>query len=194
MKIINLTENSKQYTSNVYLVLGTWNSIDDINTLIDVGSDETIIKKIEDINTGLGKKKVDQVILTHSHSDHAALLPRIKETFNPKIHAFNSHQKGIDHILKDGDFLRIGEQQFEIFHISAHSYDSICLFGKDDGVLFAGDTSFPIQFENTVLKKENVEVLLRLQSQNIKKVYPGHGPPHEFTDRTFQSIKNKEKV
>ena len=140
---MNLTEDSKQYTSNVYLVLGTWNTIDDINTLIDVGNDENIIEKIENINTGLGKKKIDQVILTHSHSDHSAILPAIKKAFNPRICAFNSHLQGIDKILRDGNIIRIGEQQFEVFHITAHSYDSICLFGKDEGILFSGDTTFP---------------------------------------------------
>ncbi len=40
MKIINLSENSTMCTSNVYLVLGTWNNPDNINTLIDVGSEE----------------------------------------------------------------------------------------------------------------------------------------------------------
>ena len=71
MKIMNLTKNSKMYTSNVFLVLGAWKTVDDVNTLIDVGRDKSIIRKIENINTGLGKKKIDQVILTHSHSDHA---------------------------------------------------------------------------------------------------------------------------
>jgi len=194
MKITNLTENSKQYTSNVFLVLGTWNTVDDINTLIDVGSDIAIISKIENINTGLGKKKIDQVIITHSHSDHAALLENIKAAFNPRICAFNSHLKGIDQILKDGDKLRIGEQQFEVFHITAHSYDSICLFGEEEGILFSGDTTFPIEFENEVLKKENEYVLARLKEKNIKMVYPGHGEIHNYSNKEFQIIKSKENV
>jgi len=194
MKIMNLTENSKLYTSNVYLVIGTWNTLDDINTLIDVGSDVSIIQKIESINTGLGKKKVDQVILTHSHSDHAAILPRIKEAFNPRICAFNSHLKGIDQILRDGDILRIGEKQFEVFHISAHSYDSICLLGEDEGILFSGDTTFPIQFENAVLKKENDYVISRLKEKNITAVYPGHGAFQLYSDNKFMATKNKENI
>jgi glyoxylase-like metal-dependent hydrolase (beta-lactamase superfamily II) len=189
MKITNLTENSKLYTSNVYLVLGTWNTVEDINTLIDVGSDIATIQKIENINTGLGKNKVDQVIITHSHSDHAAILLAIKIAFKPQICAFNSHLKGIDKILRDGDVLRIGEQLFEVFHISAHSYDSICLFGETEGILFAGDTSFPIEFENDVLKNENAHVLSRLQEKTIKIIYPGHGSAHFCTNGKFQLIK-----
>lgn len=192
MKIINLTENSKLYTSNVYLVLGTWNTVDDINTLVDVGSDETIIKKIEAINTGLGKKKIDQVIVTHSHSDHSAILPAIKEVFNPKILAFNSHLKGVDQILRDGDVVRIGEKQFEVFNITSHSHDSICLFCEDEGILFAGDTSFPIEFENDTLYEENAAVLARLQSKHIKMEYSGHGPPRDFNHKTFRLLKNKK--
>jgi len=46
MKITNLTADSKLYTSNVFLVLGEWNTIDDITTLIDVGYDLSIINKI----------------------------------------------------------------------------------------------------------------------------------------------------
>ncbi len=189
MKIINLTEESKIYTSNVFLVMGSWNTIDDITTLIDVGSDEMIINKIESINTGLGKKKVDQVILTHSHSDHSAMLTKVKEAFNPRVCAFNSHMKGIDRILRDGDIVRIGEQYFEVFHITSHSYDSICLYGENEGILFAGDTTFPIEFENDILKKENEQVISRLCEKKISIVYPGHGPHHDFSNLIFKIIK-----
>jgi glyoxylase-like metal-dependent hydrolase (beta-lactamase superfamily II) len=186
MKIISLNEDSKIYTSNVFLIMGTWNTIDDINTLIDVGSDENIINKIESINTGLGKKKIDQVVLTHSHSDHSSLLPKIKEKFSPEVCAFNSHMKGIDKILRDGDMLKIGEQYFEVYHITAHSYDSICLYGEEEGILFAGDTTFPIEFENEVLRNENENVLSRLSEKKVKIVYHGHGPFHEYTHMNFK--------
>ncbi|MBN2484370.1 MAG: MBL fold metallo-hydrolase [Bacteroidales bacterium] len=192
MKIINLTEDSKRYTSNVFLVLGTWNAVDDANTLIDVGSDENIIGKIGAINTGLGKKKVDQVILTHSHSDHSAILPIIKEAYNPIVYALNPHIKGVDRLLADGMVLRIAEQYFEVFHITAHSCDSVCLYCKTDGVLFAGDTSFPIEFENNRLKAENEQVLKRLAKMNIKTVYPGHGAPRQYANNQFRIIKEKQ--
>ena len=48
MKIINLTEGSSIYTPNVYLVTGTWNALDDVNTLVDVGMDQAIVKRINE--------------------------------------------------------------------------------------------------------------------------------------------------
>jgi len=174
VKIINLTENSKLYTSNVFLVLGDWNTIDDVNTLIDVGSDENIINKIENINTGLGKKKVDQVIITHNHSDHAALLPIIKEVFNPKIYAFDSHLKGVDQVLWDGYVLRIGEKQFEVFHTPIHSSDSICLFCREGGILFAGDTPIPNDLQMDISKNSYSAKFLE-NWDFVKTIYFGHG-------------------
>jgi glyoxylase-like metal-dependent hydrolase (beta-lactamase superfamily II) len=189
MKIYNLTEESKIYTSNVFLVLGDWNTIDDVNTLIDVGSDLQIINKIENFHTGLGKNKIDKVILTHSHSDHVALLPEIKKVFNPKIFAFNSHLKGVDFQIKDGDVLRIADRDFEVFHITSHSYDSICLYCEQDEVLFAGDTNFPIEFENPMLEAENSYILSRLIGKPVRFVYNGHGPIQDFTNKRFKLAK-----
>jgi glyoxylase-like metal-dependent hydrolase (beta-lactamase superfamily II) len=186
---MNLTEDSKLYTSNVFFVLGEWNTLDDLNTLIDVGSDPMVIHKLNKMNVGLGKRKVDQVIITHSHSDHVAILPDIIEAYNPKIYGFNVHLKGVGHPLRDGDKLRIGEKMFEVIHITAHSYDSICLFCEEDGILFAGDTYFPIEFENQILKNENAYALSRLQGKTIKQLYNGHGAFQDYSNRKFQLLK-----
>lgn len=176
MKIMNLTEDSTLYTSNVFFIMGEWNTLSDLNTLVDVGSDIKIIDRLEKMNTGLGKHKVDQVIITHSHSDHIAILPEIIKAFHPKVYAFNTHVKGITHTLADGDRIRIGDEFFEVFHLSAHSYDSICLFNDQTGILFAGDTHFPIEFENQALQMENALAISRLKMKTIKKIYYGHGP------------------
>ena len=52
MKVLKLTGNTKIYTGNSYLVLGNWNRLDDVNTVVDAGSDGSIIHDIEEINTG----------------------------------------------------------------------------------------------------------------------------------------------
>lgn len=112
MKIYNLTENSKVYTSNVYLVTGSWNSIDDINTLVDVGRDLSILEMIMDIPTGVGKKRVEKVVLTHNHFDHTSMLANVKRVFEPRVYAYSKALEGVDRILKDGETVRMGGPVF----------------------------------------------------------------------------------
>lgn len=185
MKISNLTSDSLMYTSNTFYIQGEWNTLDDVNTLIDVGSDPIILSKLEMLNGGLGKHKIDQVIITHNHSDHVAMLSAIKEKYNPKIYAFDTHLKHVDHALCDGDKLRIGEMNFEVFHLTAHSSDSICLYCETNGILFAGDTTFPLEFENRALKDENAYPISRLNGKRISKIYYGHGPEIDYSSRKF---------
>lgn len=177
MKILNLTNNSKIYTSNVYLVTGTWNAIEDVNTLIDVGRDPAVIEKITNASTGVGKKRVEQVILTHSHYDHASLLPLIREIFNPVAYAFSPFLEGVDNLLKDGEMLKAGDRMFEVIYTPGHSNDSICLYCEEDHVLFAGDTAVLITSYNSSYGDDFVHALERLSRREIHSIYFGHGEP-----------------
>lgn len=182
MKILNLTADSKIYTSNVYLIMGEWNTLDDLNTLIDVGQDIEIFNKIDSLNSGLGKNKVDQVILTHSHYDHAGIIDQVIQKYSPKVFAFNKNVVGITKQLIDGDKIKVGDSIFEVFHITTHSSDSICLYSEQLGIMFSGDTQFPLDSEN----QKSIE---RMKKINISKIYPGHGNVIEFNGKKFNLIK-----
>ncbi len=194
MKIINLTSDSKIYTSNVYFLLGDWKGVDDVNTLIDVGRDPSIIEKIKGLDTGVGKKKVDKVILTHGHFDHASLLPAIKAEFAPEAYAFHSNN-GTSHTLRDGQALRLADRWFEVIHTPGHTSDSICLYCAQDGVLFSGDTSLIITAMDGSYQEDFVVALEKIARRNIKAIYPGHGNP--ITDRAkhliYMSLDNVRK-
>jgi glyoxylase-like metal-dependent hydrolase (beta-lactamase superfamily II) len=177
MKIINLTEHSNVYTANVYFVLGTWNSLPDVNTLVDVGRDPSVIQTIKTTSTGVGKKRVEQVILTHSHYDHAGLLPIIRATFKPVVYAFSRYLEGVDRLLKDGDTLKLGDRMFEIIYTPGHSTDSICLYCEEEGVLFAGDTPLIIHRPGDTYQKDFVYALEKLCRKDIRAIYFGHGQP-----------------
>ncbi|MCX6665626.1 MAG: MBL fold metallo-hydrolase [Euryarchaeota archaeon] len=176
MKVTNLTEGSKIYTSNVYLILGDFNGIDDVNTIIDSGRDSSIFNKITMINTGLGKKQVDQIIITHCHFDHNALAPELKKICNAKILAYSKEQESVDILLKEGMFLKAGDRQLEVIYTPGHSFDSISLWEPKQGILFTGDMNLELsnncKYEDFVV--ESFHKLIRL---DITLVYPGHGPP-----------------
>ena len=177
MKILNLKRDNGIYTSNVFLVLGGFNAIDDVNTLVDVGRDPSVIGRINSASTGVGKQRIEQVVLTHSHYDHASLLPQICEAYGPKVYAYSPSLDGVDHLLKDGETLRMGDGIFEVIYTPGHSSDSICLYCQGEGVLFAGDSPIVIQSCEGTHEDGFVSALIRLARKNIKAIYFGHGYP-----------------
>ena len=176
MKVINLTRNSAIYTSNVYLLLGDRKGIYDVNALIDVGRDPSIIEKIQNLDTGVGKKRVEKVVLTHGHFDHVSLLPTIKDEFDPDVYAFHSFD-GVSHTLNDGQTLKLADRLFEAIHTPGHTGDSICLYCEQEAVLFSGDTSLIITTTNHSYHEDFINALEKIARRNITAIYPGHGKP-----------------
>jgi len=176
VKIINLTKDSNIYTSNVYFLLGDWKAVDDVNALIDVGRDPAILESIKQIDTGLGKKRVEKVILTHGHFDHASLLPAIRDEFAPQVYAFHSFD-GVNHTLRDGQTLKLADRWFEVIHTPGHTSDSICLYCAQEAVIFSGDTSLIIYGTDGSYEEAFISALERIARKDIKAIYPGHGDP-----------------
>lgn len=177
MRIINLTsENCSVYSSNAYLILGSWSAIGDVNTLIDTGCDQEIINALAHSPTGVGKKAVEQIILTHNHSDHKGMLGQIKEKYNPKVYAYSPGEH-VDKLLKNGQMIKCGDRHFEVIHTPGHSNDSICLYSRDEGVLFVGDTNVVIHHTDSSYDDNFVHVLERLCRLEIRSIYFGHDKP-----------------
>ena len=179
------------YTSNVYFLLGDWKAIDDVNALIDVGRDPSVIGKIKRLDTGIGKKKVEKVILTHGHYDHVSLLPVIKDEFNPEAYAFHPFN-GVSHALRDGQTLKLADRWFEVIHTPGHTNDSICLYCTEDGALFSGDAGLIVTSTGGTYQKDFVSALESIARRNIKAIYPGHGKPitKEAKQLIYSSLDN----
>ena len=177
MKIINLAEGHTIYTSNAYLLTGDHNKPDDINALIDTGQDPVIIENLLKVPKGIGKNRVDRVIITHCHYDHKGLLPQIKEMFNPTVYAYSAECE-CDKTLKDGDIIRLGDGTFKVLHIGGHTEDSIGLYCEEQGLFFSGDA--PMQIRSSSNDYVDVEKFLNalfyLAGNRLDTIYPGHGP------------------
>ena len=87
----------------------------------------------------------------------------------------------------EGDVIKVGTLRFEVIETPGHTAGGICLFEREDGVLFTGDTLFAGAIGRTdhpggdydQLMKSILQKLLPLDSpaapRNIT-VVPGHGP------------------
>jgi glyoxylase-like metal-dependent hydrolase (beta-lactamase superfamily II) len=176
MRVICLRRNPKVYTCNSYLVLGDWNCLGDVNTLVDVGSDGFIIDEIEKTSTGCGKKPVDQVVLTHGHFDHASGLPSIQKKYDPRI--YSSSKNGCEgELLRNEETIKMGDRDFCVIHAPIHSNDSICLYCAQEKVLFSGDTPVRVVSQDGSYEPVFISLLERLARMDIEVIYSGHDPP-----------------
>ena len=191
MKIINLPTNPNTYNCNAYLILGSWNKLDDVNALIDTGSDGFIVSEIEKINTGVGKRQLDKIIVTHNHFDHTGGIKDIKEKIKAEVLAFNNFF-GVDRLLVDGETLMLGDCLFQVLHTPGHSSDSICLYCKSEKVIFTGDLSIRVYTNDNFYTQDYIQSMERLARLDIKMVYPGHGAP--MTENPEQIIKTTLRI
>jgi len=164
-----------QYSGNAYLIRGAWNRLEDVNTLIDCGSDSHVIAAIEALPTGLGKQPVETVILTHSHFDHSGGLPAVRQRYQPVVYARDAAVEG-SLGLAQGQQLRAGDSWLEVMCVGQHSSDSVCLYSAQDRVFFSGDTPIMVVAPG-IYQPEYIEFLERLAGLQIEIVYPGHGQP-----------------
>ena len=176
MKIIPLKKTKKVYSCNSYLILGNWNRVEDLNTVIDPGTDDFILSEIENISTGIGKVAVEQVILTHNHFDHNGGVKAFKNRYNARILAFVDGP-GVDELLPDGRFIKAGDEFLEVIHTPGHSSDSICLYATESHALFSGDTQLQVRTPGDVYAQDYLNGLLKIASRKINSIYSGHDQP-----------------
>lgn len=187
MRVVCLKQHPYQYSCSSYLILGDWNRIEDINTLVDGGVDGFVLEEISGLSTGVGKKAIEQIVLTHSHFDHCAGVKTIKEKYSCPVFAFSNHET-VNQTLQDGQTLHCGDRDFEIIHVPGHSNDSICLYCPEQEALFSGDTPLFIKTPGGSYTESFITAVEKISRRNISIVYPGHGSP--ITGRIGEMIGN----
>ena len=187
---------------NVYLVYsGTeW-------VLIDIGYEETveeIVELIRQLDFPLSNCKT--IVATHADVDHIQGLAKLKQilkttiTGHPlaaeplangdliktfaEITAQNIHMTmppvKLDALVNEGDRLKIGELELEVWHTPGHT-DSQLSFRLGD-LLFSGDNIYRdgcvgvIDAHHGSDIKAFVKSLRRIRASHVKWLLPSHGP------------------
>jgi len=140
-------------------------------TVIDPGPDD--LRHLSAILSALQGERVDRILLTHAHPDHApAAVPLGRQTGAP-ILAFSA-----DHPLRDGEVLS-GGARLEVIHTPGHTSDHLCFFLQAEQALFSGDL---VMSGSTVViappdgdMAAYLQSLERLRRWPIARIYPGHG-------------------
>jgi hydroxyacylglutathione hydrolase len=166
--------------------------------VIDPGSDATtILKTVEQT-----RLSISLIVVTHAHMDHVGALRAVQEKTKAQF-AIHEAEKGLllsgpvrmltslgvspvkapprpDRLLKDGDFIDIGDLRFEVLYTPGHSSGGISIAGH--GVVFSGDTLFNSGVGRTDFPGMSHDRLMRSVQERLMVlpdetiVYPGHGP------------------
>ena len=171
-----MKKNDRIYSCHSYLILGDWNRVEDINTLIDPGIDDFVMKEIDSLSTGFGKVAVEQVILTHNHFDHNGGVAALKARYGARCLAFVAGP-GIDELVRDGQVIKAGDGFLEVIHTPGHSSDSICLYAPGAHAVFSGDTQLRIRGPVDDYPPGFLEGLEKLSGRKVECIYSGHDDP-----------------
>jgi len=126
------------------------------------------------------------ILLTHSHSDHAALAPALAaETGAPVMIARGSHLDGsgdlVSRWLEEGDEIETDAGVLRVVRTPGHAPEHVAFHHPESGALLVGDT-FMGGLDTTLVSPPEGDLaaylrsLDRIASLSPSVLHPAHGP------------------
>jgi len=139
--------------------------------VLDPGPD--IASHIQAIRDAL--PKLDTILITHRHADHAPAAVPLKQLTGARIIAPRDVLDAVDQRVSGGDVLTIEGEALEVIATPGHTNEHVCYLTAN-GDLFTGDT---ILGEGTTAifppdghMGDYLRSLELLRSRNPKRIYP----------------------
>jgi hydroxyacylglutathione hydrolase len=144
------------------------------------------------------------VVLTHGHVDHIAAVTELREHY-PEIKVYihkldcemltqPKHNlsamvgfgglsiEPADLLVEDKSIIEQAGVKLEVLHTPGHTPGGICLYSKDEGIIFTNDSLFAESIGRADFPGGSMEQLLKSIKDKLftlpeeTVVYPGHGP------------------
>jgi glyoxylase-like metal-dependent hydrolase (beta-lactamase superfamily II) len=172
-------------------------------------------KERDELKTGIEETGLTPVLLlnTHCHLDHVFGNKFIHDTWGLHLHLHEKEKPVLDFApqsglmwqlpfdnyegplvyLKEGNSIKIGEDELEIRFTPGHSPGSVSYYHEAGGFIIGGDVLFNGSVGRTDLPGGNMDTLINsIQTQfftlpDETKVYSGHGP---VTTVGFEKMNN----
>ncbi len=164
----------------------------------------------ETVEAALHEKgwQLTHIFTTHHHFDHVAGHKALKEKYGCLVIGPEKEKDKIPCInqtVQDGDHLSFGSVAFKVMETPGHTLGHVIYYCPEVGVLFAGDTLFPLGcgrlFEGSALDMwQSLQKILALPGDT--KIYCGHeytssnadfamviDPENEVLKKRFEEVK-----
>jgi len=190
-----LCNNPSPYTytgTNTYLV-GTSDGL----AVIDPGP-EDFDHGVAILRAAAGRK-IDKILVTHSHIDHSPLAAKLSERTGAPIYGFGPHGTGRtgglageeveagadwnykpDIIVADGEEITGPDWSITAFHTPGHTANHLCFHLKEENTTFVGDHI--MGWATTVISppdgdvRQYIESLRKIANIAPDTLIPTHGP------------------
>ncbi len=154
--------------NNTYLLTGA------VPTLIDAGVGEAT--HVAAVEQALGRTSLAQILVTHSHPDHAGGVPALTARW-PAVIVRNVAPDA----CSDGESIRAGNSILTAVHTPGHAPDHFCFLDAQNGDLYCGDLA---RRGGTIVIPASsgghlggyLASLRRVRALRPRRLLPGHGP------------------
>jgi glyoxylase-like metal-dependent hydrolase (beta-lactamase superfamily II) len=151
--------------------------------VVDPGpDDEGHLRRVCAVASQAGQR-IEQIVLTHGHSDHSAGAGRLAGLTGAPVRAVDpAHRLGAEGLVS-GDVVTAGGCELRVIATPGHSSDSVCLELPADGAVLTGDTV--LGRGTTVIAGDgslgdylgSLDRLRALADEGgLTALLPGHGP------------------
>jgi glyoxylase-like metal-dependent hydrolase (beta-lactamase superfamily II) len=154
--------------NNTYLLTGA------VPTLIDAGVGESA--HIEAVAARLAGAQLTQILITHSHSDHARGVPLLVERW-PEVVVRNLAPDA----CLDGEAIAAGDTRLRALHTPGHAPDHFCFLDETTRDVYCGDLArrggtivIPASAGGNLV--QYLDSLRRVRALQPRRLLPGHGP------------------
>ena len=155
-------------------------------TLIDTGEHHREwTQNILDYYEGLGRPKINSILVTHGHQDHVGGADRVYDVMQAPVRC---HPKLVERLekmvgqgavtpLKSRELIRTGGgATLRALFTPGHEVDHVCYYLKEDRALFTGDTILGASSSTVGDLASYMKSLRFLKRFKHDTICPAHGP------------------